>query len=434
MTERKRDQAIIAKLAHHDPLTGLPNRLLFQDRIEVGLGRVERGDTMALLYLDLDRFKPVNDTLGHPAGDALLKAVAGRLKASTRAMDTVARLGGDEFAILLIGPKSTKDVEAIARRIIETISAPYEIGKHAITIGTSIGIAMAPADGTNPDKLLKNADLALYRSKTEGRGSFSFFEKKMHDKMLTARIIEAGLKEALAKDGFQLHYQPIINIADRKTVSCEALIRWSHPKRGLIPAADFIPVAEECGLIGQIGNWVMRQACQEARNWPDDVSISVNVSPAQFRGQDLEATVMQALNGLPPSRLILEITESLLMQNNEETLQTLERLRATGVRFALDDFGTGFSSLSYLQSFPFDKIKIDRSFVSATSNWERSATLRHAIAQLGHNLGMITVAEGVETEEQLTHVQNEGCVEAQGYLISRPVPGEAIVNFFKRRV
>ena len=348
-------------------------------------------------------------------------------------MDTVARLGGDEFAILIMGPKSAADVESIARRVINTVSQPYEIGKHSISIGTSIGIAMAPGDGRCPDKLLKNADLALYRSKTEGRGSHMFFEPKMHEKMQTVRIIESGLRDAIKNNGFELHYQPIINIADRRVVSCEALIRWSHPKRGLVSAAEFIPVAEDCGLIGQIGAWVLQEGCREARKWPADVSVSVNVSPAQFRGQDLESTVLRALGELPPSRLILEITESLLMQNSEVTLRTLERLRAIGVRFALDDFGTGFSSLSYLQSFPFDKIKIDRSFVSATSNWERSSTLRHAIAQLGHSLGMITVAEGVETEDQLTHVQREGCVEAQGYLISKAVSGRDISNFFKQR-
>ena len=430
ITERKHHQAMIAQLAHHDSLTGLPNRLLFQDRIEIGLGRVERGESLALLYLDLDRFKSVNDTLGHPVGDELLKAVAGRLKSNTRAMDTVARLGGDEFAIVLTGTKSLANIEAIARRIIAAISAPYEIGKHAITIGASVGIALAPNDGNTADQLLKNADLALYRAKKKGRGTFSFFEQKMHDRMQTKRIIETGLRSALSNGDLHLHYQPIINIADRTMVSCEALIRWSHATRGLISAAEFIPVAEESGLIGQIGEWVLSKACDDAKAWPEHVSVSVNVSPAQFRGQNLEATVLRCLNGLCPSRLVLEITESLLLQNSEATAHTLQRLRSMGIRFALDDFGTGFSSLSYLQSFPFDKIKIDRSFVSAASNKERAATLRRAIAQLGHNLGMTTVAEGVETAEQLAQVQMEGCVEAQGFLFSKAVAPHELRSFF----
>ena len=430
ITERKNHQATIAQLAHHDSLTGLPNRLLFLDRLEIGLGRVQRGESLALLYLDLDRFKSVNDTLGHPAGDELLKAVAERLLHNTRSMDTVARLGGDEFAIVLSGTKSLANVESIARRIIAAVSAPYEIGKHAITIGASIGIALAPGDGNTPDQLLKNADLALYRAKKKGRGTLSFFEQKMHDRMQMKRIIETGLRSALANDDLHVHYQPIINIAGRSMVSCEALIRWSHPTRGLISAAEFIPVAEESGLIGQIGEWVLSKACNDAKAWPDHVSVSVNVSPAQFRGQNLEATVIRCLNGLCPSRLVLEVTESLLLQNSEATARTLQRLRAMGVRFALDDFGTGFSSLSYLQSFPFDKIKIDRSFVSATSNKERSATLRRAIAQLGHNLGMTTVAEGVETAEQFAQVKREGCIEAQGFLFSKAVACHELTPFF----
>ena len=432
ITERKNHQAMIAQLAHHDSLTGLPNRLLFQDRIGMGLGRVERGETLALLCLDLDRFRSVNDTLGHPVGDELLKAVAERLRNNTRAMDTVARLGGDEFAIVLTGTKSLANVEIIARRIIAAVSAPYEIGKHAISIGASIGIAIAPNDGNTAGQLLKNADLAVYRAKKKGRGTFSFFEQKMHDRMQTKRIIETGLRSALANDDLHLHYQPIINIADRSTVSCEALIRWSHATGGLISAADFIPVAEESGLIGQIGEWVLSKACTDAKAWPEDVSVSVNVSPAQFRGQNFEATVLRCLNGLSPSRLVLEVTESLLMQNSEATAHTLQRLRSLGIRFALDDFGTGFSTLSYLQSFPFDKIKIDRSFVSATTNKERSGTLRRAIAQLGHNLGMTTVAEGVETAEQLAQVQMEGCVEAQGFLFSKAVPAHQLTAFCHR--
>jgi diguanylate cyclase (GGDEF)-like protein/PAS domain S-box-containing protein len=432
ISDRKRDQETIGRLAHHDALTGLPNRLLLRDRMEIGLARVKRGDTMALFCLDLDRFKSVNDTLGHPVGDALLQAVSKRLQGLVRATDTVARLGGDEFAIIQVAPKSSSDVELVARRIIEEISAPFKIGKHTISIGTSIGIALAPADGTEPEELMKNADLALYRTKANGRGTFSFFEKSMHDRVHARHAITCGLRHALATNGFDLHYQPIINVNSRKVTGCEALIRWPHPERGMIPASEFIPIAEESGLIGQIGDWVLRTACNEARSWPSDVSISVNISAAQMRGQDLVHTVMDSLNGLEPSRLILEITESMLMQDSDAAVNILQRLRKAGVRFALDDFGTGFSSLSYLQRFPFDKLKIDRSFVSATTDLARSSTLRRAIIQLGHNLGMDTVGEGVETEEQLKSLQNEGCIEAQGYLFSKAVPSKELSKFFVR--
>ena len=432
ISERKRDQETIGRLAHHDVLTGLPNRLLLRDRMEIGLARVRRGDTMALFCLDLDRFKSVNDTLGHPVGDALLQAVSKRLQQLVRTTDTVARLGGDEFAIIQVAPKSASDVELVARRIVEAISMPFKIGKHTISIGTSIGIAMAPADGADSEDLMKNADLALYRTKSNGRGTFSFFEKSMHDRVHARHTITCGLRDALAANGFELHYQPIVNVNSRKVTACEALIRWPHPERGMVPASEFIPIAEESGLIGQIGDWVLRTACNEARSWPSDVSISVNISAAQMRGQDLVHTVMDSLNGLEPSRLVLEITESMLMQDSDAAVQILERLRQVGVRFALDDFGTGFSSLSYLQRFPFDKLKIDRSFVSATADLARSSTLRHAIIQLGHNLGMDTVGEGVETEEQLKCLQNEGCIEAQGYLFSKAVPSHELNKFFAR--
>lgn len=426
ITQRKKDQETIARLARHDVLTGLANRVLLQERMKLGLARVGRGDTLALLCLDLDRFKPVNDLLGHPVGDMLLKAVARRLENCVRVVDTVARLGGDEFAIVLQGVRSAEEVSSIAQRVLDEVSKPFQILDHTISVGTSIGISAAPGDAIDTAQLMTNADLALYRSKASGRGQYTFFQKSMQERVQSRHLIQKGLREALASNGFKLHYQPIVRLADREIVSCEALIRWSHPERGLVSAAEFIPIAEECGLIGKIGEWVLNTACREAQQWPRDVSVAVNISAAQLRGEDLEKTVTNALNGLDPSRLVLEITESLLMQNNQATSGTLDRLRKIGVRFALDDFGTGYSSLSYLQSFPFDKIKIDRSFISAEKNKNRAATLRRAIIQLGLNLGMTTVAEGIETEEQYSQLRSEECVLAQGYLFSKAISNDEL--------
>ncbi len=432
ITERKRDQETIGRLAHQDILTGLPNRALFQERIRAGLAHVQNGSALALHCLDLDRFKAVNDTLGHPVGDALLKGVADRLRAELRPSDTVARLGGDEFAIIQTAPKSIEEIESLAKRVIAAFSEPFVLGENTVSIGTSIGIAVAPSDGNDAEQLMMNADMALYRTKSVGRGTFGFFEHSMHERLQNRHQIVMGLREAIANSKFELHYQPIVNVKTRKIVGCEALIRWSHPVRGLIPASEFIPIAEECGLIGQIGDWVLKTACAEASLWPDNIWVAVNISPAQFRGQDLVDKVTGASKGLPLSRLILEITETLLMKDRDVASETLERLRKMGVRFAIDDFGTGFSSLSYLQSFPFDKIKIDRSFVSAVANVKRSATLRHSIIQLGYNLGMTSVAEGVETEQQLDRLRAEGCVEAQGFLFSRAVPAAKLRTLFSK--
>lgn len=430
ITDRKRDQDTIARLARHDALTGLPNRILLQDRMEKGIARVQRGDTLALLCLDLDHFKPVNDLLGHPVGDKLLVAVARRLENCVRKMDTVARLGGDEFAIILHGTRDAEEVALVAQRIIDEISQPYRIDDHTITVGTSIGISFSPDDSTDTAQLMTSADLALYRAKGAGRGKFAFFEKSMHERVQNRHIIEQGLRDALANNDFKVHYQPIVRCSDRKVVSCEALIRWSHPIHGMISAADFIPVAEETGLIGKIGEWVLQAACKDASLWPADITVAVNISAAQLRGGDIVNTVKGALNGLDPSRLVLEITESLLMKNNQATSNTLAELRQLGIQFALDDFGTGYSSLSYLQSFPFDKLKIDRSFVSSQTDQSRSATLRKAIFQLGENLGMTTVAEGVETEEQFAQLKDEQCVLAQGYLFSKAIPNEELRQHF----
>ena len=434
ITDRKRDQETIGRLAHHDALTGLPNRALFHERIRLGVAHVKRGDTLALHCLDLDRFKSINDTLGHPVGDALLKAVAQRLKTIVRDTDTVARLGGDEFAVIQVAPTTIEEVELVAKRIISELSKPFALGKNTVSIGTSIGIAMAPSDGSDAEQLMMNADMALHRTKSIGRGTFGFFEQRMHERLRTRHRIELGLREAIANSKFELHYQPIVNVRSRKIVGCEALIRWSDPERGLIPASEFIPIAEECGLIGEIGDWVLKTACAEAERWPDDIWVAVNISAAQFRGQDLTDGVTRASGRLPLSRLILEITETLLMTDHEAATFTLDRLRKMGVRFALDDFGTGFSSLSYLQSFPFDKIKVDRSFVSAIANPKRSTTLRRSMIQLGYNLGMTSVAEGVETEHQLDLLRAEGCVEAQGFLFSGAVPAAKVRTLFARQL
>lgn len=431
VTERQRDQATIEALAHHDVLTGLANRRLLRDRLQVALARVKRGDKLAVLYLDLDRFKTVNDIMGHPVGDALLQAVALRLKKGTRATDTVARLGGDEFAILQIGPKSAANVATLAARLIKTISAPYEIGGQTLSIGTSIGIAMAPTDSTDADELLKSADLALYQVKADGRGHFRFFEPQMNERVQARCIIENGLRSALERDEFELHYQPIVCTESRRVTSCEALLRWHHPKMGPISPSAFIPVAEDSGLIVPIGDWVLKKACQDARSWPEHINVSVNMSVAQFRSRDLYTMVLDALEGFDPARLILEITETTLMQSNEETIERMTRLQSLGVRFALDDFGTGYSSLGYLQKFPFDKIKIDRSFIATAGNNARAKTLLSAIANLGKALNMQTIAEGIETDADLANVKAQGCTEAQGYLFSRAIPARQLHRLFE---
>ncbi len=430
ITERKRHLETIGRLEHQDVLTGLPNRLLLQDRVRAGLAQAKDGAALALHCLDIDRFKSINDTLGHEVGDALLVEIGKRLRSELRESDTLARLGGDEFAVIQAAPKSIEEVEALAKRLISTFSEPFVLGDNTVSMGTSIGIAVGPSDGSDAEELLANADMALYRTKSIGRGTFGFFEHSMHERLQKRHQIIMGLHEAIANSKFELHYQPIVNVKTRRIVGCEALIRWSHPVRGLIPASEFIPIAEECGLIGQIGDWVLKRACAEASLWPDDIWVAVNVSPAQFHDKELVEKITNAAKSIPLSRLILEITETLLMRDQDAAAVTLEQLRKMGVRFSIDDFGTGFSSLSYLQSFPFDKIKIDKSFVSSVANAKRSATLRRSIIQLGYNLGMTSVAEGVETEEQLDRLRSEGCVEAQGFLFSRAVPAAKLRTLF----
>jgi diguanylate cyclase (GGDEF)-like protein len=423
ITARRKAEAQIAHMAHHDALTDLPNRVLFRERLVKALESVDRGK-LAVLCIDLDRFKAVNDMLGHPIGDALLRVVGDRLQASARPTDLVARLGGDEFAIVQTGTEQPFGATALATRLIAEIAKPFGLDGHHVEIGASVGISIAPNDGSDPDKLLKNADLALYRAKSDGRDSYRFFEPDMDAKMQLRRKMEIDLRRALTLGEFEVYYQPLITLKTERISGFEALLRWHHPERGMVPPLEFIPVAEEIGLIGQIGAWVLKRACLEAATWPDGIHIAVNLSPAQFKQRAVVLDVVAALgaSGLPAHRLELEITESVLMQDTESTIGILDELRNLGVGISMDDFGTGYSSLAYLQKFPFDKIKIDRSFVNDLSKRPQSIAIVRAVAAMSSSLGMKTTAEGVETEEQLQTLKEEGCTEVQGYLFSKPVP------------
>jgi diguanylate cyclase (GGDEF)-like protein len=430
ITDRRMAEAQIAHMAHHDALTGLANRVAFRNHMQGALARVERGEAVAVLCLDLDRFKAVNDTLGHPAGDELLRAVAQRLKDCMREGDVLARLGGDEFAIVQVGVQEPKGVTALAERIIADLTAPYDINGYHVVIGTSIGIALAPADGDSPDQLLRNADMALYKAKGEGRGTYRFFEAEMDARMQARRALETDLRKALASAQFEVFYQPIVDVLTKEVAGFEALLRWHHPERGMVSPMEFIPLAEDIGVLGPIGAWVLKQACAEAAKWPKDISIAVNLSPCQFKSRALVLDVASALgtSGLAPHRLELEITESVLLQDTDATLAVLDELRGLGVRIAMDDFGTGYSSLSYLRKFQFDKIKIDQSFVRDLTDNPDSVAIIRAISALGTSLGMTTTAEGVETGAQLRMLEAEGCNEVQGFLFSKPRPAaEAIM-------
>ena len=427
VTERRRAEARIAHMAHHDALTGPPNRLLFREKLEEALARTTQSEHFHVLCLDLDHFKDVNDALGHPVGDKLLQQVSARLKQSIDNADTVARLGGDEFAIIQRDAELRQSSE-LAQRLIETLSAAYEIDGHQVIIGCSVGIAIAPHDGADPVALLKAADLALYRAKTNGRGTFQFYEAEMDARLQARRVLELDLRNALANDELEVYYQPQINLGRNSVSGFEALLRWNHPERGLVSPAVFIPVAEEIGLIGRIGAWVLKAACCEAMTWPDDIKVAVNLSPAQFKSRALILDVTSALgvSGLRASRLELEITESVMLQDTEAVLMTLRQIQDLGVRISMDDFGTGYSSLSYLRKFPFDKIKIDQSFVRDLSESADSAAIVKAVAAMSASLGMDTTAEGVETVAQLERVRLEGCTEVQGYLYSKPRPAREI--------
>ena len=432
ITEQRRSEAKIAHMALHDTLTTLPNRALLNERLKQALTRAKRGEIVATHILDLDRFKHVNDTLGHPVGDKLLQMVGDRLRVLVRDTDTIARMGGDEFAIVQVALSQIADATSLAERVIAAICEPYEIDGHQVVVGTSIGITVAPSDGLIPDELIRNGDLALYRAKGDGRGTFRFFEPEMDVQMQARRALEQGLRKALTAGEFELHYQPVVNLASDKISGFEALIRWRHPEKGMVSPAAFIPLAEENGLIVPIGEWVIRQACATAAQWPPDLRIAVNLSPAQLRSPGLLQVIVNALaaSGLAADRLELEITETVLLQDSEATLAILYRLHELGVRIAMDDFGTGYSSLSHLQRFPFDKIKIDRSFINNIADNASSLNIVRAVAALASGLGVVATAEGVETQEQLAVIRSEGCTEMQGYLLSRPIPAHEVEQLF----
>jgi len=408
-----------AERARADPLTGLANRAALHAALS---GFLASGTAVAVLYIDLDRFKSINDTLGHPVGDALLRKVAERLGSVAGQNDVVARLGGDEFA--LVRPDAVREeVKSLAARIVDLIGRAYVLEGHMINVGASVGVTLAPFDGNDSDVLFRNADLALYRAKAEGRSRFRFFEPEMDLQMQARRAIELDLRRALALKEFNLVYQPQVDLATHEVVGFEALLRWDNEKRGPISPAEFIPIAEETGLIVSIGEWVLRTACAEAASWGKPVSIAVNLSAIQFQDRSLVRTVTSALahSGLDPGRLELEITESALMSDTEAVVSTLRSLRNLSIRISMDDFGTGYSSLSYLQKFPFDKIKIDQSFVRGMADNVEAGAIVRAVARLGSSLGIETTAEGVETQEQLAAVRAEGCSHVQGYFIGRPM-------------
>jgi diguanylate cyclase (GGDEF)-like protein len=424
VTERRIAEARISHLARYDDLTALPNRVNFRDEIErlLNIPR-EPGQAAALLFVDLDQFKQVNDTLGHPCGDQLLCAVANRLREMLRPEDFVARFGGDEFVVFQQNIRSAEEAAGLARRIVDHLSERYQIDNHLVEIGASVGIAMA-APGISADTLLKNADMALYRAKADGRGTFCFFRDELAQIVEARRTLELDLRKALAGEEFELFYQPLVNLKSGRITTCEALLRWNHPVRGTVSPADIIPVAEDMGLIVDLGRWILRKACLECMKWPEGVSVAVNFSPQQFHQRDVLGEVRYALevSGLPANRLEIEITESSLLRNTQLTHDVLSQLRAIGVRISLDDFGTGYSSLSYLHNFPLQKVKIDRSFLEGIDT-DRPLTLLRGVARLSADLGMSVVVEGIETNEQLELISADGTVtEAQGYLFSRPVP------------
>ncbi len=432
ITEKKRGEERIVHVAHHDALTGLPNRILFAEKLEQALRRVRRGEQLAVLYIDLDRLKRVNDTLGHPVGDQLLKGIADRLLGCVRDIDTVARLSGDEFAIIQSPIDGPADAAALAVRIRDAIRAPIGLEGHQIVVDSSIGISIAPNDGTNFVELIKTADIALYEAKNTGRGTYCFYEAEMNERMQVRGKLERDLRGALANGEFELFYQPIVSLKNKKILAFEALLRWHHPERGMISPADFIPIAEDMGLIVPLGEWVLRTACTEAATWPSDLNLSVNVSSLQLTNKNLVKTVVGAIASarIPANRLEIEITESVFFENTFANISTLTQLHQLGVRFSMDDFGTGHSSLSYLLRFPFSKIKLDRSFITGLSDRQESRAIVRAVADLGKNLNMIVVAEGVETEHQLEQVKILGCTEMQGFLFSRPLPAAEIHRRF----
>ena len=435
MAERERSQAEVYYLAHYDPLTGLANRVLLLQRVREDLARIRRSkEAIAVLFVELDGFKTVHDTLGLSIGDKLLKNIASRLKENVREIDKVARTGGDEFAIIQAFEQQPASAAGLARRLIEVISRPCVIDGHELVVGASIGIAVESSGEADPEHLIKNASLAMCRAKADGRGSFRFFEPEMDARAQARCSMEAALRNALSEKEFELYYQPLIDLEANRLIGLEALIRWQHPERGTILPSEFIPLAEEIGLMVPLGEWVMQQACADAANWPEDIYVAVNLSPMQFKCGKLLTTVSTALDasGLAPHRLELEITESVILEKTEHNVAVLNALRCLGVRIAMDDFGTGYSSLSYLRSFPFDKIKIDQSFVHDLSNESDTRAIVRAIVELGHSLGIAITAEGIETDEQLQCLKQEGCMQAQGYLFSPPRPAKEVCSLIAR--
>ena len=434
ITHRSRNEAQVAFLARHDALTGLPNRILFRERLNAALAEADGGRGVAVLSLDLDRFKQINDRLGHPIGDALLRGVAERLSKCVREMDTVARLGGDEFAIIQAGVAEPGAATLLAQRVIDALRTPFLLEGQKVLTNTSIGLTLAPRDGVQVTKLLKNADLALYQAKDDGRGLFRFFTPEMDAALAARRALEHDLQRAVQAEEFELHYQPQHDLATGEVTGFEALVRWNHPTRRLIQPAEFIPVAEDTGLITRLGRWTLGRACRDAARWPAGRRVAVNLSPAQFRDPALHASVTEALaaSGLPPERLELEITESILLQNDDETLGVLRQFRDMGIQIAMDDFGSGYSSLAYLRRFPFTRVKIDRCFVHDLAVRPEAEPIVRAITQLARSLGMATTAEGVETQEQLAALRQTGCDEVQGFLFSVPVRLEEIPGLLSR--
>ncbi|MBV9734267.1 MAG: EAL domain-containing protein [Acidisphaera sp.] len=436
LSDRKRAEEQIRHLAHHDAVTGLPNRFLFNDRFVQALELAERtGAGVAVLCLDLDRFKFVNDLLGHEGGDRLLVEVAERLRATVRGVDTVARLGGDEFAVAQPLADQPQSAAALASRLIEALARPFDIDGQHVQIGVSIGIAISPTDGRTGPKLLKNADTALYRAKAEGRNRLCFFEPEMDLRLQGRRALEQDLRQALSRGELALNYQPLFDCRSGELEGFEALLRWTHPVRGQVSPAEFIPLAEESGLILPIGRWALETACAEAVAWQDRLRVAVNLSPAQFKQQDLPVMVAEILarTGLPARRLELEVTEGLLIDNTERALGILRELKDLGVRISLDDFGTGYSSLSYLRRFPFDKLKIDKSFVKASDEDAEAAAIVSTIIAMGYNLGLSITAEGVETQSQLDLLRSQACHQAQGFLLGRPLPAREVSEMLSRR-
>jgi diguanylate cyclase (GGDEF)-like protein len=431
IADREELQARSQYLAFHDSLTRLGNRVLFKEQLDEALKDVSvTPHPLAVLFLDLDGFKAVNDTLGHSVGDQLLKTIAAELRDLLPPTDRIARLGGDEFAILQVSSPQPASSISLAEKIVDVVGLTHCVDGHEVTVGASVGIAIANPGEINSESFLKSADLAMYSAKSEGRGTYRIFDPQMDAIVQSRRSLERDMRTGLAQGDFSLFYQPLVNLKTQKVTAFEALMRWQHAERGSVPPSEFIPVAEEMGLIVQLGEWALRRACVEAIGWPEDIRVSVNLSSLQFSKGNLVSTVMNALasSGLPASRLELEITESVLLEKSERNIAILNQLRELGVRISMDDFGTGYSSIGYLRSFPFDKIKIDRSFVRDLLVDEGSLAIVRAIAGLGVSFGMTTTAEGVETEEQVRCLKLEGCVEVQGYLYSKPVPASEVAS------